>query len=153
MTTTFETKAAQIEAIRNGDLIAIRDWFDNLPQNEHAVAKLAVKVLLEKLGHQQQFEPMSKEDLVSKLCICESALRVVNHTLRMPIGQAMVVLAKESHLPKGTATAYDDEDVDMMMGITEITLEISGEKALDFVAELMAASKRKPSPRKRNAKD
>jgi len=137
--TTFDTKAAHIQAIRNGDIAAIKEWMDCRPQNEYAVEKLIVSVLLDKLKEQEKLEPLSKEDLISKLLVTESAIRVIRAMLNEPIGQAMVVNARENRLPKGGATAYEDEAIDMMLGISEISLSLTGDDAMRFLGDLQAA--------------
>ena len=135
--TTYETKEQQIEAIRRGDLAAIKDWFDCRPQNEYAVEKLAAQKLLEKIGHREKVEPMSKEDLISRLLVCESALRVIHHTLEChAIGQAMVILTKQKIVPTCAATAYPDEDIEMIMGIADLSISMSSDKVVEFLQDL-----------------
>jgi hypothetical protein len=147
--TTFDTKAAQIQAIREGDLIAIRDWMDERPQNEYAVEKLIVSVLLDKLVEQEKHAPLSKEDLISKLLVTESALRVIRAMLDEPIGQAMVVAPRTKRLPRGTATAYDDDAIDMMCGISDISLTITGEDAKKFLVNLQAEEEKAKRKRRK----
>lgn len=141
--TTFDTKAAHIQAIRNGDLEAIKEWFDCRPQNEYAVEKLAAKVLLEKLGQHKKLEPMSKEDLVSRLLVCESALRVIHHTLKVHrLGQAVVVLARNGVMPTSEATAFIDEDIEMLMGIADMAVTMESDKVVEFLQDLQISVER-----------
>lgn len=140
--TTYESKSEHIERIRDGDLEAIREWMATRSQEDYAVEKLAVESLFFRIDRYMKAEEHSREGLIHKLALMESALNTVEVFLHNDVGPAMLIhvgAPSPDCPPQLKGRVYEAEAIDFLCDfVIPEAKEMSPQEAHDFLMDCRA---------------